>query len=295
MTILATSDLKWSDIQAILGDTGDATLEDLCNHVNVEPLGLNPAYCAGGGVTARYNTLTTAPYKMGNFRGYTSPSSALFISDYRDNNVPRCLYGEYLHPSVYWSAGFQYYTGSAYTTSVFNITTLVCNTPSVGDIAKNLGARNLTVTGPVGAGSPIWKDALIDVDICIDDEAGSALPAGSYYWGWRFGAGFYSDDYGEEDMFMPMTIYDYLISDPDEFLSFSSGGGADSFGVWTGIFTTSSVVSGGVTLTGGTNGTGNRTQNFSVPVNSSGYPIVHHIITTGAGVSSSHVYIYQEA
>jgi len=294
MTTLATSNLKLSDIQAILSDTGNASLYDMCNHANVEPLGLDMNYCPGAGVTARHTSLKGPPCNMGYFRGYMAPNYYAFCQDYVQTPIARCVYGEALHPSVYWNGGFQYYTGTVFVEQQYNITALICNTQSVGDIAANLGAvnQNMYIYTP---GSPGWMLRFEDETWPLAPSGGPSLAAGSYYWCWRCGVYFYSDDYGDDDYFMPLTIYDYLVSDPDTFNNFSSGGGSSSFEVWTGIYTTSVAVSGGVYLTGGTTGTGNRTQNFTIPNNSTGYPITHHILTTASGVTSSHVYIYQLA
>ncbi len=292
MTTLATSNLSWAAIQAILGDTGDASLAELCNHVNVDPMGLDPTYCAGDGVTARHNTLKATPYKMGNFRGYMDPNGAIFCVDMGDTLIYRGKLGDTLHSSKTWSFGFQYYTGSAYTTMVLNQTTRLCNTLDWYDYAINFGAINATITGPHGVGSPNWYRRYEDETWALH------LIAGTYYWMLSVGLsqGFYSDDFGEAPLYyVQMTLVDYLLSDPDEFLGFGALGGPSSFEVWTGLYSSSSIVSGTVTLTGATNGTGNRTQNFSVPPNYSGNPITHHILTTASGQPSSHVYIYQDA
>ena len=292
MTTLATSDLKLSDIQAILSDTGDASLYDMCNHINVDPMGLSETYCAGGGVTARHTTLKGPPCKMGNFRGYTAPNNAIFCLDMEDIVMYRSASGEVLHPSKTWNFGFQYYTGSAYTTMQFNQTTRLCYSTTFTDYAIDFGAINATITGPHGVGSPNWYRR-------FEDQNGlMTVPAGTYYWIVSVGSstGFLSDDYGEGGYYTVQTeVYDYLLSDPDTFNNFSSGGGSSHFHVWTGIYTNSVAVSGGVYLTGGTNGTGNRQQDFTIPQNTTGYPITHHILTTGTGVTSSHVYIYQLA
>ena len=292
MTTLATSDLSLSAIQAILSDSGDASLYDMCNHANVDPMGLSETYCAGGGVTARHTTLKGPPCKMGNFRGYAAPNNAIFCLDMEDIVLYRSASGQVLHPSKTWSFGFQYYTGGAYTTTVFNQTTRLCYTPVITDYAIDFGAENATLTGPHGAGSPVWYRRFTDEDGLM------TVSAGTYYWVLLVGSdiGFLSDDYGEGGEYIVQAeVYDYLLSDPDEFLSFSSGGGIDDFDVWTGLYSSSQVISGSVSLTGATNGTGNRTQSFSVPPNTTGYPITHHIMTTASGVTSSHVYIYQDA
>jgi len=295
MTTLATSDLGWDAIQAILGDTGDASLQELCMHANVEPLGLDPTYCPGDGVTARYNNLRTAPYNMGYFRGYMAPNWYAFGLDICDDTVYRCVMGETLHSSKVWDGGFQYYTGSVFAEQLYNLTALICNTPSVGDIAKNLGATNEYLVRYT-AGSPGWHKRFEDENWPILNAGDTAsLPAGNYYWCWRMGVRFFSDDFGDEDWFSAMTIADYLLSDPDEFNDFPAGGGSDHFHVWTGLYSNSVAISGGVYLTGATNGTGNRQQNFTIPNNTTGYPITHHILTTAAGMTSSHVYIYQLA
>lgn len=300
MTTLATSDLTWSEIQAILGDTGDASLQELCMHANVEPLGLSPTYCPGDGPTARWNNLRTAPYNMGYFRGYQSPNNYIMVIGYADAVVYRCVLDEALHPSKTWDAGWQYYTGNAYTDLEFAHGLRVCYTEDWDDVAFNAGWVNNWVYGPIPPGSPIWNYRFQDIDWGIPhyiypDPPIVNLPAGSYYWAWELGPHFVSDNYGENVLFMPLTIADYLLSDPDTFNNFSSGGGSSSFGVWTGLYSNSVAVSGGVYLTGTTNGTGNRTQNFTVPNNTTGFPITHHILTTATGMTSSHVYIYQLA
>jgi len=299
MTTLATFDLDWADIQSILGDTGDASLQELCMHVNVEPLGLDPAYCPGDGPTARYNNLRTAPYNMGYFRGYMSPNNMLMVVGYTDSVVYRCVFGETLHSSKYWDAGFQYYTGTAYETMIFNQTLLVCTEATIGSMVSNMGAVNNTVPGPVPPESPVWDYRFQNNNwpIYTDEGDPPSLAAGEYYWGWRMGGGgfFTSDDWGTDDLFMPLTIADYLLSDPDTFNNFSSGGGSSHFHVWTGLDSHTVAVSGGVYLTGSHEGLGNRQQNFTIPNNTTGYPITHHILTTATGMTSSHVYIYQLA
>jgi len=292
MTTLATSDLDWADIQSILGDTGDASLQELCMHANVDPLGLSLTYCPGDGPTARYNNLRTAPYNMGYFRGYMDPNSYIFCVDMGDIVVYRGKSGDTLHSSKSWNFGFEYYTGAAYSTMVFNQTTRLCNTLDFEDYAIDFGAVNATITGPHGPGSPNWYRR-------YEDETWPlTVTAGSYYWMLSVGSsvGFYSDDFGEAPIYyVQMTLADYLLSEPDEFLNFSSGGGSSHFHVWTGLYSNSVAISGGVYLTGATNGTGNRQQNFTIPNNTTGFPITHHILTTAAGMTSSHVYIYQLA
>lgn len=292
MTVLATSDLTLSSIQSILSDTGDASFYDMCNHANVDPMGLSPTYCAGAGVTARHTTLKGPPCKIGNFRGYTAPNGAIMCVDMGDIVVYRGVLGETLHSSKAWSFGFQYYTGSDYITDVFNQTTRLCNTVNFADYEIDFGAVNATITGPHTVGSPNWYRRYEDETWTWD------VSPGTYYWMLSVGVstGFWSDDFGEAPYYyVQMSLADYLLSDPDEFLSFPAGGNPDSFGVWTGVYTTTTVAFGSVYLTGTSAGTGNRTQNFTVPENTTGNPITHRIITTGTGVSASNVYIYQNA
>jgi hypothetical protein len=300
MTTLATFDLDWADIQAILGDTGDASLQELCMHANVEPLGLDPDYCPGGGPTTRYNNLRTAPYNMGYFRGYMSPNNYIMIIGYADAVVYRCVLGETLHSTKLWDAGWQYYTGTAFTDWEFAHGLRVCHTEDWDDPACTYGWVNNWVYGPVSPGSPAWNYRFEDRDSPIPAyiypvDPTESLPAGSYYWVWELGPHFLSEDYGEIVLSMPLTIADYLLSDPDEFTNFSSGGGSSHFHVWTGLYSNSVAISGGVYLTGATNGTGNRQQDFTIPNNTTGFPITHHILTTASGQPSSHVYIYQLA
>ena len=302
MATLSTSDLSTDDIRTILSaGVGALTLQQLCQHVNVDPLGLDPNYVSGGGVTARYTNLRTVPFEQGDFRGYSDPNWRIFVQDYDGVSVARTVFGEDLHPSKYWSFGFDYYTGSAYTTQIFNQTTRICYTKDILDYATDFGAINATWTGPYTVGSPGWYARFEDEvwSIPFGTHAyTTSLAAGSYWWVLSTGANYYflSDDYGEGSyLYFPITIYEYIIGDPEEFLSFSAAGGADSFEVWTGLFTTCTVIAGTVTLTGGTTGTGNRTQTFNVPINLTGSPVIHTIEITGAGASDSEITIYQNA
>lgn len=302
MTTLPTTDLSTTDIRSILGiSSGASTLESLCKHANVDPLGLSPTYVSGDGPTARHNTLKANPYNQGDFRGYTDLSTMHFVLAGPSDIARAHPYNE-LHPSKYWNLGIYHYSGAGAAspfvvhnwTNWWNDDTI----PTVGgDCLIDFGAANVNVYKHYP--SPGWSNRWINIIWTPWMEPSfEAYPVGDYYWAFKLDLHFTSDDFGEYPavIWTPCVLYDYIIADPNYFDIPASPGNYD-FDVWAGLFTTSAAVLGSeswITLSGTYYGLGNRNMPFTVDANLGGSRD-GIIRTSGSGVPNADVVVHQNA
>lgn len=69
--MVPTTNVKISDIRNELGLVSAKRFSQLFDGTKINPHGINPTYCPGNDITERFETLTTAPFQVGHFRGYT--------------------------------------------------------------------------------------------------------------------------------------------------------------------------------------------------------------------------------